>query len=360
MQSEHKVEKVDYKKMKKESKKRKTEKLIKTLDKHKLLQSEAVANSAKPVPKNILSGANQQVKGREFTVSIAVPGSILNNPQTPELRTYLAGQIARAAAVFCIDEVVIFEDELDMDNEDSEHRSRGSEQLSKILQYLECPQYLRKHFFPIHKDLQYAGILNPTDMPHHLRVTEDSIYREGVVTDKPTKEGHCLVNIGLKGDCLIKRSIAPGMRVTVRLNDDYEWETKLSGKVVSPSEPRTKAGLYWGYTVRSAKNLSSVLTESPYKGGYDLTLGTSEKGKDIDAYDDMPKFNHLLVVFGGVAGLEAALEADDVLEADDPKDLFDVYLNTCSNQGSRTIRSEEAILITMSSLRSKIAKAQKS
>ena len=68
MQSEHKVEKVDYKKMKKESKKRKTEKLIKTLDKHKLLQSEAVANSAKPVPKNILSGANQQVKGREFTV----------------------------------------------------------------------------------------------------------------------------------------------------------------------------------------------------------------------------------------------------------------------------------------------------
>ena len=29
--------------------------------------------------------------------------------------------------------------------------------LARILQYLECPQYLRKCFFPKHADLQYAG-----------------------------------------------------------------------------------------------------------------------------------------------------------------------------------------------------------
>lgn len=34
------------------------------------------------------------------TLSIAVPGSILENAQSPELRTYLAGQIARAACIF--------------------------------------------------------------------------------------------------------------------------------------------------------------------------------------------------------------------------------------------------------------------
>jgi len=27
----------------------------------------------------------------------------------------------------------------------------------RILQFLECPQYLRKQLFPLHKDLQYAG-----------------------------------------------------------------------------------------------------------------------------------------------------------------------------------------------------------
>lgn len=40
------------------------------------------------------------------TLSIAVPGSILDNAQSPELRTYLAGQIARAACIYQVDEVV--------------------------------------------------------------------------------------------------------------------------------------------------------------------------------------------------------------------------------------------------------------
>lgn len=41
---------------------------------------------------------------------MALPGSVLDNAQSPELRTYLAGQIARACGVFCVDEVVIFDE----------------------------------------------------------------------------------------------------------------------------------------------------------------------------------------------------------------------------------------------------------
>lgn len=52
-------------------------------------------------------------------------------------------------------------------------------QLARILQYLECPQYLRKYFFPIHKDLQYAGLLNPLDAPHHLRQNDEFAFRYG-------------------------------------------------------------------------------------------------------------------------------------------------------------------------------------
>ena len=39
-------------------------------------------------------------KGRAYTVSVAVPGSIMDNAQSPELRSYLAGQIARACVIF--------------------------------------------------------------------------------------------------------------------------------------------------------------------------------------------------------------------------------------------------------------------
>lgn len=49
--------------------------------------------------------------------------------------------------------------------------------LARILQYLECPQYLRKHIFPIHKDLQFAGLCNPLDAPHHLRQDEEFPFR---------------------------------------------------------------------------------------------------------------------------------------------------------------------------------------
>lgn len=120
------------------------------------------------------------------TVSIAIPGSILENAQSAELRTYLAGQIARAACVFCVDEVIIYDDIGDKMNTkksklevaDGVKVARKScVQLARILQYLECPQYLRKHFFPIHKDLEFAGLLNPLDAPHHLRMSNDFQFR---------------------------------------------------------------------------------------------------------------------------------------------------------------------------------------
>lgn len=120
------------------------------------------------------------------TISIAVPGSILENAQSAELRTYLAGQIARAACIFCVDEVIVYDDVGDkidtkkskLEEADGVRVARKScVQLARILQYLECPQYLRKHFFPIHKDLEFAGLLNPLDAPHHLRQSNNFEFR---------------------------------------------------------------------------------------------------------------------------------------------------------------------------------------
>jgi predicted SPOUT superfamily RNA methylase MTH1 len=39
----------------------------------------------------------------------------------------------------------------------------------------------------------------------------------------------------------------------------------LSGKVVLPSEPRARTGVYWGYTVRIASGLSEVFSQCPYQ-----------------------------------------------------------------------------------------------
>lgn len=43
------------------------------------------------------------------------------------------------------------------------------------------------------------GLLNPLDSPHHMRMDEDSEYREGVVLDRPSKPGRgSFVNCGMR------------------------------------------------------------------------------------------------------------------------------------------------------------------
>jgi predicted SPOUT superfamily RNA methylase MTH1 len=190
-------------------------------------------------------------KPRYSTLSIALPGSVLANCQTKELRTLLVGQIARAATIYHVDEIVVFDDQLgseerqqshhsawrdyhkrqkhqqqeqqeqgstsindDPNGEQDKHpdgydqgnnkprfpKSNSQEFMARLLQYCECPQYLRRSFFPMHPDLQFAGLLAPVDAPHHVRAEDRSQYREGVVLDKTSssKNGNSLVNCGIR------------------------------------------------------------------------------------------------------------------------------------------------------------------
>ncbi|KYM87306.1 hypothetical protein ALC53_03492 [Atta colombica] len=228
--------------------------------------------------------------------------------------------------------------------------------LARILQYLECPQYLRKYFFPIHKDLQYAGVLNPLDAPHHLRQEDEFLYREGIVTNKPIKAGRgSQVNVGLLNEVHVDKVLMAGLRVTVKIPSDQPNRKKMKGIIVPPNMPRAETGIYWGYNVKLAKNLTEVLTNCQYKEGYDLMIGTSDKGTSIDEIKAKSlKYHHCLIVFGGLAGLEAAIDVDPYLNIDDSSLVFDKYINTCPQQGSRTIRTEEAILLTLAELRTKL------
>jgi methyltransferase len=171
-------------------------------------------------------------KPRRFTVSVAVPGSIVANCQTREQKTQMAGQIARAATIYHVDEIIVYDDKLapkrrvlsndannrndladdsaaaaarsndnNNDNDGDGERKRFSEPnafLARVLQFCECPQYLRRAFFPMHPDLQFAGLLAPIDAPHHVRADDHCPYREGVVLDKKMPRGS-LVNCGIRG-----------------------------------------------------------------------------------------------------------------------------------------------------------------
>ncbi|URE17781.1 hypothetical protein MUK42_03493, partial [Musa troglodytarum] len=66
-------------------------------------------------------------------------------------------------------------------------------------------------------------------------------------------------------------------------------------KAVDSSCPRDQIGMYWGYKVRYCSNLSSVIRNCPYKGGYDHIIGTSEHGLVVSSSElKIPSFRAML------------------------------------------------------------------
>ena len=279
-------------------------------------------------------------------------------------KTYLAGTIARALAVFCVDEVVVFDDEPlhancasdanHTDNESYTAQTDPSHFLAHVLSYLETPPQFRKTLFPMHPNLRTAGTLPSLDMPHHLRPNDWCQFREGITVEEASSSARTYVDIGLPQKCFLRDvQIPPKTRVTLKLDEDSE-----EADAVAPTTPREEAGYYWGYNVRRCSSLSAVFTECPFNGGYDLSFGTSERGKPISSISstNIEPHAHLLVVFGGVAGIEAAAKADEVLrskgiDAGNVGELFDHWVNLLPGQGSRTIRTEEAVWVGLMGLR---------
>jgi predicted SPOUT superfamily RNA methylase MTH1 len=326
-----------------------------------------------------LTPAELKRNGRkvEYTVSVAIPGSMLRNAQTRELKTYLVGQIARACAIHEIDEIIVF---VDTAYEMAGNPGKGPTLFfSRLLQYLECPSYLRKALFPVHQDLSFAGLLPPLDMPHHMSRVDVSLFREGVVADKPVKDGS-LINIGLTTEAVIEHKIKPGVRVTVKLapsslTDSSFYQSghansssssssrRPQGEAVAPASVRQQYGLYWGYQTRLAKSFSEVFSGCPYTdsdtegggvGGYDYLIGNSPGGpRSLDEPGfNLSAFRHLLIVFGGAGGIEASVDADESLatSARNTASLFDLWADLAPTRGSRAMRTEEAVLAGLARL----------
>jgi len=82
-----------------------------------------------------------------------------------------------------------------------------------------------------------------------------------------------------------------------------------------------------------------------------VSVGTSERGvplAEMEVLGSDLRRVHVLLVFGGVTGLETAAKNDLELQSTGitpltVATLFDYWVNVCPGQGSRTIRTEEAV-----------------
>lgn len=281
----------------------------------------------------------QEKKLNKSKISIAVPASIISD--TPHLRekTSKIGLIARAAAIFRIQEIIVYPDST------RENQTHDLNLIAKILNYIETPQYLRKNLYKIEPDLQYAGILPPLRAPHHptsgknrdLKIGE---YREGIILNQ-TKDG-LTVDIGVQNIALLReRQFSVGDRVTVQIIKNSD------GRIEVQTVNRNEVPIYWGFQVKVENKTFGHMLQTEQ---FDLVISTARIADNFVNVSDKiancwRKVEKVLIAFGAPSrGLhEIAKEEGLRLET-----ISDFIVNTVPKQGTATVRTEEALLISLS------------
>jgi predicted SPOUT superfamily RNA methylase MTH1 len=270
-------------------------------------------------------------------LAIAIPASTISD--TPHLREKTAkmGLIGRAAAIFRVDEIIVYPDCPKVD------QRRDLDFMALLLNYLETPQYLRKQLFKLEPDLEYAGILPPLRTPHHplsgktkhLQVGE---YREGVVLSE-NKEG-LVVDIGVQQPALLRqKEFAVGDRLTLQL-------VNIGKQIEVQAVSREDVPQYWGYKVQVEKRSFSQLAADCV---YDLRIATARIGDNFMTVAGKIGLKwvgsqRVLIAFGAPSrGLHEIVQ-DESLNL---SDIADFIINMVPNQGTVTIRTEEALLATL-------------
>ena len=263
--------------------------------------------------------------------AILIPSSLTMESRDLRVRTLKVGQIARVAAVFRVNRIVIYKD---VEFDDSRF-------ISMVLRYMDTPQYLRRLLIPRREELRHVGILPPLRTPHHpinsktsaLKIGE---YRVGAVVESVGSDGGVWVEIGVDRPIPLRtdKKFEAGQRLSVRI---FSLDPLAAEPVGQKEIP-----LYWGYETEVVGSLED------YLGSTDaFVLLTSRKGTPLTT-QLLHKIGRagqsdLAVVFGSPArGVDAFLS----------KKLMDrcCMMNTIPQQGTETVRVEEAVFATLALL----------
>lgn len=267
---------------------------------------------------------------------VAIPDSSLSDEQTKRDKSIKIGQFARACSIFRVKRVYIYHDSL------SQFERDDPDLLKTILRYLDTPQYLRKTLYPRMHQLEYAGILHPIKAPHHkhpedIKKVKAGDVRTGVIAKV---KGQLFVEVGLGSLVPFTGQGFEGKKVNAKLTSPYP---NLKASEATEEDIFD----YWGYEVKEVPSLGKLLASvenaevviTSRKGSFfkNVEAKLAERAKDA---------KNILVVFGapkhGVHEI-IAKEGASIKQ-------YEFVINMFPNQGTETVRLEEAVLGTLAIL----------
>jgi len=268
-------------------------------------------------------------------LAIGIPAGFLSDVSHLRDKTVKVGVIGRAAAIFRVDEILVYLDKRKFEGD--------GEFICQVLRFMDTPQYLRKRLFGISSSLKYAGLLPPLRTPPHsvesrLEFAGRDRFREGVVV-KSGRRGS-LVDIGLEKLFPVSKRFPVGSRLVFRV-------VRRRGRVRVKPVSRGEVDVYWGFEV---KFTGRGLRRSILDFGADLVIATSRYGDLIqnvwgELSERLVSSKRTLILFGSP---DEGLFDMARREGFNLRDYCDFIVNMAPFQGTKTIRTEEAVLISLS------------
>jgi predicted SPOUT superfamily RNA methylase MTH1 len=280
-----------------------------------------------------------------MTLSVLVPSSLVREAEDKREATRKLGSVARAATVFRADRLVVFPDR------DGERRWDDGF-VETVLRYAATPPYLRKEAWDRRDELEYAGVLPPLHTSPRTGSGSEGpgSIRQGLVTEVGP-EGRVRVNCGMQHPISLPvpsdTEVEEGERVTVRVSSREPVRARLvddppPGFVVertglSAALARDDAGLRVA-TSRHGRPLGvdrlGALTRRVQADGATIAFGAPERG--------LPEIR-------GIEPDQVGGSDPPAVEPDAPG-RFDLWLDVIPNQGSDTVRTEEATVAVLACL----------
>lgn len=267
---------------------------------------------------------------------VAIPDSSLSDEQTRRDKSIKIAQFARACSIFRVNRIYVYHDLL------SQFERDDPDLLKTILRFLDTPQYLRKVLFPRMHQLEYAGILHPIKAPHHrppedIKKVKAGDVRTGVIAKV---KGQLFVEVGLGALVPFIGQGFEGKKIDVKFTAPYPNLKAIEAAKEDIID-------YWGYEVKEVPSLGKLLASTENAA----VVITSKKGSyfnnvETKFAEQAKNAQNILVVFGAPKHGVHDIMAKEGCSAKPYKFIVNMF----PNQGTETVRLEEALLGTLAIL----------
>ncbi|MGC8982610.1 MAG: putative RNA uridine N3 methyltransferase [Desulfurococcaceae archaeon] len=262
-------------------------------------------------------------------VKVALPTSILSIEHSLLQKSIRIHQVARWTSIFGVREVIFFKERSTSSEEFSEHRYI----IEEHWRYFFTPPYLRKLLVPLSPVLRHVGVLPPI----RLNIFD--------VDQKPREGEERLAYVFKDENGLLRAHVGDVKPYLVKGPCEKTGEIVLV-KVVSAREKVVECldkEVYRGPALSFVESLKKTLDIHGKRANY--VVVTDRKG-NIPRIDDVKKMQEksILVLFGGPKYDLFELAEQESFNI---MDYADFVWNTIPEQKVVTVRTEEALVITL-------------